>query len=102
MAGSHSRGPHWPAPGLKDARRAEPAHGVDSLCGIFSGLDQTALERIEGSTGPRGDVTGASTFMSLPARDRQALKQTQKDKYPEEYGPAIEQYLKNLSDQENR
>jgi len=47
-------------------------------------------------------VIGAGTFMSLPARDRAALKQTQKDKYPEEYGPAIEQYLKNLSDQENR
>lgn len=52
--------------------------------------------------GARGAVVGGSGFMNLPARDRQALKQTQKEKYPEEYGPAIEQYLKNLSDQENK
>ena len=54
------------------------------------------------ANGPRGAVAGGSGFMNLPARDRQALKQTQKEKYPEEYGPAIEQYLKNLSDQESK
>lgn len=54
------------------------------------------------ANGPRGNVSGNSTYLSLPARDRQAIQQGQKDKYPEEYGPAIEQYLKNLSDQESR
>src|SRR5258708_10487356 len=57
MAGSPSRaGPHWPAPGLKDARHTGPAHGVVSLCGRISVLDQTALERIERGGSPRGDA----------------------------------------------
>jgi hypothetical protein len=54
------------------------------------------------NSGPRGNAAGASNFTSLPARERQAIQQGQKDKYPQEYGPAVEQYLKNLSDQENK
>jgi hypothetical protein len=47
-------------------------------------------------------VTGSSSYLALPARDRQAIQQTQGEKYPEEYGPAVEEYLKNLSDQDGR
>jgi hypothetical protein len=39
------------------------------------------------------------TFTRLPNRDRVALQQSQSEKYPQEYGPLVEQYLKNLSDQ---
>jgi len=55
-------------------------------------------------TGDGGSNTanGASSYLGLPARDREAIKQAQNDKYPQEYGPMIEQYLKNLSDQENK
>jgi predicted nucleic acid-binding Zn-ribbon protein len=40
-----------------------------------------------------------SAFVGLPPRDRGAIQQSRNDRYPEEYGPQIEQYLKNLSDQ---
>lgn len=52
-----------------------------------------------GADGARGGASGASTFARLPDRDRAALQQSQSEKYPQEYGPLVEQYLKNLSDQ---
>jgi hypothetical protein len=42
-------------------------------------------------------VTG-SQFIGLPSRDRQAILQSQTEKYPEEYGTMIEQYFRNLAD----
>jgi len=48
-------------------------------------------------TGPRG----ASSFVTLPPRDRAAIQQSRSEKYPEEYGAMIEQYFKNISDQES-
>ncbi|MFA6542831.1 MAG: hypothetical protein WCS99_00295 [Limisphaerales bacterium] len=50
----------------------------------------------------RGDVKGASGFLGLPARDRNALLQSQTERAPEEYSPLVEQYLKNLSDSASR
>jgi hypothetical protein len=38
-------------------------------------------------------------YLGLPQRDRQAIRQSRQEKYPAEYAPMIEQYLKNLSDQ---
>jgi len=35
----------------------------------------------------------------LPKRDRAAIQQSQSEKYPQEYGSLVEQYLKNLSDE---
>lgn len=52
--------------------------------------------------GPRGNATSGKKFVKLPERDRQALMSTGAAKYPEEYGPAIEQYLRNLSDESQR
>jgi hypothetical protein len=52
--------------------------------------------------GPRREKDGAATYVGLPARDRAALQQSQGEKYPEEYGTMVEQYMKNLSDQENK
>jgi hypothetical protein len=54
------------------------------------------------NTGQRGNVTGSSQFLALPARDRAALTQSQNDKYPEQYGPQVEQYLRNLAEQDER
>ena len=48
--------------------------------------------------GPRGSTSGAAAMVQLPPRDRQALQQSQAEKYPEEYGSMVEQYLRNLSD----
>ena len=47
-------------------------------------------------------VTGQSAYLGLPVRDRQAIKQSQSEKYPEEYGAMIEQYLRNLADQSSQ
>jgi len=48
--------------------------------------------------GPRRDEKTAGMFLGLPERDRKAILQSQSDKYPQEYGPAVEQYLRNLAD----
>ena len=80
-----------PTPGNPDENQATKGHG-----------DRKGTDANANGGGPRGNVGGASNFVHLPPRERQAVKQAQKDKYPEEYGPAIEQYLKNLSDQENK
>ena len=53
----------------------------------------------DGGDGARNTVTGSSSFTRLPSRDRAALQQSQNEKYPQEYGPLVEQYLRNLSDQ---
>lgn len=52
-----------------------------------------------GADGPKRGTTGTGRFIGLPARERAALLQSQGDRYPQEYAPMIEQYLKNLSDQ---
>lgn len=52
-----------------------------------------------GGTGPRRNEVGAGAFTKLPSRDRAALLQSQAEKYPQEFGPLVEQYLRNLSDQ---
>ncbi|MCY2953627.1 MAG: hypothetical protein NTU53_16855 [Planctomycetota bacterium] len=54
------------------------------------------------ASGPQKDEKSAGTFIGLPPRDRAAITQSQNDKYPQEYGAKIEQYLKNLADQEDK
>ncbi|MCL2647926.1 MAG: hypothetical protein FWD61_13080 [Phycisphaerales bacterium] len=56
----------------------------------------------DSQTGPNAVTHTHSGFAGLPARDRDAIQQSRAEKYPEEYGPMIEQYLKNLSDQNNK
>jgi hypothetical protein len=63
-------------------------------------IDSTA--NADSKTGPAAKGNGASGFAGLPPRDRDAIQQSRAEKYPEEYGPMIEQYLKNLSDQNNK
>jgi hypothetical protein len=38
-----------------------------------------------------------SAFTALPARERAVIEQAQAEKYPEEYGAQVEQYLLNLA-----
>jgi hypothetical protein len=40
---------------------------------------------------------GASHFLGLPERDRAAVQQSQSEKYPQEYGSMIEEYMRSLS-----
>lgn len=53
------------------------------------------------SNGPAGPLgsDGRSAYVGLPQRDRQAIMQSQNEKYPEEFGPEIERYLKQLAEQ---
>ena len=51
--------------------------------------------------GPRGTGDGSSAYMGLPARDREAIVHSTTEGKPQEYTAQIEQYLRNLSDQEN-
>jgi hypothetical protein len=44
---------------------------------------------------------GAGQYIGLPPRDRAALQQSHAEKYPQAYGPMVEQYLKNLSEDDD-
>jgi hypothetical protein len=52
-----------------------------------------------GANGAHRGANGSGAYIGLPQRDRAAIQQSQAEKYPQEYGPLVEQYLKNLSDQ---
>ncbi len=45
-------------------------------------------------------VAGNGRFLSVQNRERQAITETQGENRPQEYAPMIDQYLKNLSDQD--
>lgn len=44
-------------------------------------------------------TTGGGQFLGLPPRDRDAIRQSQAEKYPAEYAPLIEQYMRNLAEE---
>jgi trimeric autotransporter adhesin len=69
---------------------------------LEGGKGNTPGERAAQEGGSRGGTAGKTAFVQLPARDRQALQQSQAEKYPEEYGTMVEQYLRNLSDSDNK
>nr|MDQ3622820.1 hypothetical protein [Verrucomicrobiota bacterium] len=48
--------------------------------------------------GSRDVSSERGAFAGLPPRDRAAIEQGQAEKYPEEYGPLVEQYLRNLAE----
>jgi hypothetical protein len=43
------------------------------------------------------NLASAGAYTALPARDRQALTQSEREKYPQAYGSLVEGYLSNLS-----
>ncbi len=53
----------------------------------------------DGKTGGVAARSGTA-FTGLPAREREAILQDRKEKYPQEYGAMIENYTKGLSDSE--
>jgi hypothetical protein len=52
-----------------------------------------------GADGRRRQVADRNLFIGLPARERNAILQSMGERYPDEFSPLIEQYLKNLSDE---
>jgi hypothetical protein len=88
-------------PGQGQGQGKQPGQGKGTPPPRGTG-DQGNMDGSGGANGPRNGVAGSSSFVGLPKRDRAAIQQSQAEKYPQEYGPLVEQYLKNLSDQSGR
>jgi hypothetical protein len=43
-----------------------------------------------------------ATFIGLPSREREAIQQSLREKYPQEYGAFVEQYLLNLANESTK
>ncbi len=56
-----------------------------------------ALER-----GARGTAESRGKFLGLPERERKTIEQAQAEKYPQQYAPMVQQYLRNLSEASER
>ena len=66
----------------------QPSDGATS----YKPGDPKAVER-----GARAAALGQTNFIGLPQREREAIQQSLREKYPEEYGALVEQYLLNLA-----
>ncbi len=51
--------------------------------------------------GARTTAAKKASFAALPARERAVIEQSQAEKYPEEFGAQVEQYLLNLANESN-
>jgi hypothetical protein len=81
------------AQGKSDSQSEQPAEGTSAA------KDPKYGNAGDGSPdGARADVRGNGQYLGLPPRDRQAVQQSQGEKYPQEYGSMVEQYYRNLSD----
>ena len=49
--------------------------------------------------GSRKTAPKKASFAALPPRERAVIEQSQSEKYPEEYGAPVEQYLLNLANE---
>ncbi len=49
------------------------------------------------STAAKQEVRGQAVYLGLPDRDRAAIQQSQAEKYPQEYGSMIEEYMRSLA-----
>ena len=85
-------------------------HAVEASIGSGGRIYRTGQPSTEGAQEyqpPTGNETvkvqtrevakGKSVFTALPARERAVIEQAQAEKYPEEYGAQVEQYLLNLA-----
>lgn len=100
-----------PAPGQGQSRpqaqAGEPSAGnsspgsADENNPASGGGNRTDINGGVADAGPRKDVNSPGKFVGLPPRDCQALEQSQAGKYPQAYGPEVEQYLRNLSNDQD-
>ena len=68
--------------------------GGSSGSATYGGPGGSAAEK-----GSLAEIVSKGKFLGLPARDREAIQQSQAEKYPEEFATMVEQYMKNLSDE---
>jgi hypothetical protein len=93
-SGQPHNGPPLPGKGLGQGMKSPLSNGA--------GHGTDTKGQGDAKSGGEAAPPGASTFVALPQRDRQAIQQSRSEKYPEEYGAMIEQYFKNVSDQESK
>ncbi len=69
----------------------QPSEGAEDY---KPGSDAEAVQRAA-----RQAAIKKAGFLGLPAREREAIQQSLNEKYPEEYGAMVEQYLLNLANE---
>ena len=77
-------------PGKSSQAATGPSQGAES----YTPGDPKAVER-----GAREAALKKADFIGLPARERAAIEQSLREKYPQEYGALVEQYLLNLANE---
>ena len=78
------------SPGKSSQASNQPSQGAES----YTPGDPKAVER-----GAREAALKKADFIGLPARERAAIEQSLREKYPQEYGALVEQYLLNLANE---
>jgi hypothetical protein len=98
MSSQQAGGP--PTPGTPGTPGTPtPAPGPANETSPQKGLGERQDDKVDSDGRVSGvAVRGGSQFIGLPARERGAILQDRNEKYPEEYGPMIETYLRNLSE----
>lgn len=90
------------APGNAPGSQKSNQPGPPGPPGRIAGNTTSHSTKIAGGDNKKGtlhDVNGTDKFISLAARERAAIGQSQEEKRPQEYAPMIDQYMKNLADQ---
>ncbi len=101
MAGSPGRGQQGaavqPGQGRGTGKDSHAANGQSQGAESYTPGDPKAIER-----GAREAALKKADFIGLPARERAAIQQSLREKYPGEYGALVEQYLLNLANESAR
>ena len=80
-------------PGKSSQASNQPSQGAES----YTPGDPQAVQR-----GAREAALKQADFIGLPARERAAIEQSLREKYPQEYGALVEQYLLNLANESGK
>lgn len=80
-----------PDPGMADENKPEPSTGDRK--NDAKGATDTGHVAVAGS---------GNKYVALPQRDRQAIQQSQGELYPKAYGGLVEQYLRNLNNEDSQ
>jgi len=88
-------GPPSGKPGSKPGKTPGKSNGPPGTEGAQEYQPPTGNETVQVET--RSIAARKSAFTALPPRERAVIEQAQAEKYPEEYGAQVEQYLLNLA-----
>ena len=86
-----------PGQGQEPGKSSQASSGPSQGAETYTPGDPKAVER-----GARKAALKNTNFIGLPARERAAIQQSLREKYPQEYGALIEQYLLNLANESGK